>query len=107
MPLAQHAFRRRPPPEQSEPDLAPPERVSFWKPNATVSILDHFNAYQRAGVPQQACWATHERLRGDGGVAQCWTWLPGLRPCVHACTAGRVSLPCCGKAPAVPSTAMP
>lgn len=29
------------------------EWISFWKPNATISIVDHFNAYPKTGIPPQ------------------------------------------------------
>ncbi|GBF90245.1 hypothetical protein Rsub_03378 [Raphidocelis subcapitata] len=31
----------------------PSKWVSFWKPNATIAVADHFNAYQQGAVPPQ------------------------------------------------------
>lgn len=35
------------------PPEAPSELISFWKPNMTISLVDHFQAYNRDQVPQQ------------------------------------------------------
>jgi hypothetical protein len=37
---------------QSDQEAAPAQWVSHFKPNATLSIIDHFTAYTRANVPQ-------------------------------------------------------
>ena len=40
-------------PKKAAPEEGPAPWVSFWKPNMTISVVDHFNTYAQSQVPPQ------------------------------------------------------